>query len=58
VQAKSNSLSQTELFELKQVTEDAEAMGGDPLGDLAHQLMQALSESRIRLETIRREYAI
>jgi hypothetical protein len=43
---------------LKQVIEEVEATGGDPLGDLAHQLMQALTERRTTLETIQRDYAI
>lgn len=41
---------QTEIFQLKQTIEETEAMGGDPLGDLAQQLMQELSERKIQLE--------
>jgi hypothetical protein len=58
VQLELDSLPQNEVFELKLVTEGAETIGGDPLGHLACQLLQALSERRIRLETIRQDYAI
>jgi len=44
---------QTEIFHLKQTIEETEAMGGDPLGDLAAQLMQQLSEQKIQLEMVR-----
>lgn len=44
---------QTEIFQLKQTIEETEAMGGDPLGDLAQQLMQELSERKIQLEIAR-----
>ena len=40
---------QSEIYQLKISVEEAEAMGGDPLGDLAQQLLQQLSEQRIRL---------
>lgn len=41
---------QAEIFQLKQTIEESEAMGGDPLGDLAKQLMQEISERKIQLE--------
>lgn len=44
---------QAEIFQLKQTIEESEAMGGDPLGDLAKQLMQELSERKIQLEIAR-----
>lgn len=44
---------QTEIYELKKTIEEIEAMGGDPLGDLAKQLMQELSERKIQLENVR-----
>jgi len=44
---------QTEIVQLKQTIEETEAMGGDPLGDLAKQLMQELSERKIQLEIAR-----
>ncbi|MDO8892619.1 MAG: J domain-containing protein [Sulfurimicrobium sp.] len=46
---------QTEIFQLKQTIEETEAMGGDPLGDLAQQLMQELSERKIQLEIAQQE---
>ena len=50
VQQQMDAMQQTEIFELKQTIEETEAMGGDPLGDLAKQLMQELSERKIQLE--------
>jgi hypothetical protein len=44
---------QTEMFQLKKIVEDTEAMGGDPLADLAQQLRQELSERKIKLEIAR-----
>lgn len=44
----------SELFQLKHVIETAEAIGGDPLGDLAKQLMREISECEIRLNTMHR----
>jgi len=46
---------QTEIYQLKTTIEETEAMGGDPLGDLAQQLMQELSERKIRLEIAKHE---
>jgi len=53
VQQQMDAMQQTEIFELKQTIEETEAMGGDPLGDLAKQLMQELSERKIQLELAR-----
>ena len=50
VQEHIDAMQQTEIFQLKQTIEQTEAMGGDPLGDLAKQLMQELSERKIKLE--------
>lgn len=47
---------QTELFQLMQTIEEIEALGGDPLGDLAKQLMQELSERKIQLELTMHQY--
>jgi hypothetical protein len=47
------AMQETDIFHLKQTIEETEAMGGDPLGDLAKQLMQELSERKIQLETAR-----
>jgi hypothetical protein len=40
----------TEIFELKQRVEIAETIGGDPLGDLAKQLLQQTAERKVRLK--------
>jgi len=53
VQQQIDAMQQTEIFHLKQTIEETEAMGGDPLGDLAKQLMQELSERKIKLEIAR-----
>ncbi|NOU01361.1 MAG: J domain-containing protein [Gallionella sp.] len=53
VQQQMDAMQQTEIFHLKQTIEETEAMGGDPLGDLAKQLMQELSERKIQLEIAR-----
>ncbi|MDP1678809.1 MAG: J domain-containing protein, partial [Candidatus Nitrotoga sp.] len=41
---------QSDIYKLKITIERAELRGGDPLGDLAEQLLQELAERRIRLE--------
>lgn len=43
---------QSDIYKLKITIERAELRGGDPLGDLAEQLLQELAERRIRLEEI------
>lgn len=53
VQQQIDAMQQAEIFHLKQTIEETEAMGGDPLGDLAKQLMQELSERKIKLEIAR-----
>ena len=53
VQQQMDAMQQTEIFHLKQTIEETEAMGGDPLGELAKQLMQELSERKIQLEIAR-----
>lgn len=50
VEREMDAMQQTEIYELKKTIEETEAMGGDPLGDLAKQLMQQISERKIRLE--------
>ena len=55
VQQQMDAMQLTEIFHLKQTIEETEAMGGDPLGDLAKQLMQELSERKIQLEIARQE---
>ncbi len=46
-------LKQTELIELMTTITEAKALGGDPLADLAQQIMQQISERKIELEMIR-----
>lgn len=55
VQQQMDAMQQTEIFHLKQTIEETEAMGGNPLGDLAQQLMQELSERKIQLEIARHQ---
>lgn len=43
----------TGIFQLRKTIETAEAMGGDPLGELARQLMQAITERKAQLERSR-----
>jgi chromosome segregation ATPase len=50
VQQQMDAMCQTEIFQLQQTIEETEAMGGNPLEELAMQLMQELSERKIRLE--------
>lgn len=47
----------TEMYELFVTVTETEALGGDPLGDLARQIIQQISERRIYLEIIRQEKA-
>jgi small-conductance mechanosensitive channel len=42
------------ISQLKKTIETAEAMGGNPLGDLVKQLTQSITERKIRLEIARR----
>lgn len=46
------NLQQSELFQLRQGVEDGEAMGDDPLNDLAQQLLGEMAERRARLEML------
>jgi hypothetical protein len=46
-------LKQNELIELMTTITEAKALGGDPLADLAQQIMQQISERKIELEMIR-----
>lgn len=43
---------QTELFELMATVDEAETKGEDPLGDLARQLTEHISERKVRLELL------
>jgi hypothetical protein len=42
-----------ELYDLMTTVNEAKEMGGDPLGDLARQIMQQISERQIELEMVR-----
>jgi len=55
VEQEMGTMQLTEIFQLKLTIEETEAMGGDPLGDLAQQLIQELSERKIQLELERLE---
>ncbi|SDA14397.1 hypothetical protein SAMN05216315_10538 [Nitrosospira sp. Nsp18] len=50
IQQELETQKQSEIYQLKTSVEEAELMGGDPLGDLAQQLLRELSEQKIRLE--------
>ncbi|MGV1017562.1 MAG: J domain-containing protein [Fluviibacter phosphoraccumulans] len=49
-----DEIRQSEIHELRTTVEESEALGGDPLGDLAKQLMKDISEQRVEFETMRR----
>ena len=53
IQEELQEKTQSDIFKLKITIERAELRGGDPLGDLAEQLLQELAERRIRLIDIR-----
>ncbi len=53
IQQEIEVLKKTEIFQLKQNIEKAEARGDDPLGDLVQQLVKELSERKIRLKAAR-----
>ena len=46
-------ISTSELYELMMTVYETKALGGDPLGDLARQIMHQISEKKIELEMIR-----
>ena len=52
IQEELQEKTQSDIYKLKITIERAELRGGDPLGDLAEQLLQELDERRIRLEEI------
>lgn len=53
IQVQMDAMRETEIFTLKKTVEETETLGGNPLGDLAKQLMQQLSEKMIQLEMIK-----
>jgi hypothetical protein len=52
VQQETAALQETELFRLRQRIENAEATGGDPLGDLAKRLTTEMAERNGRLQAL------
>lgn len=50
IQPELEALEQTEVFDLMRTITESEAMGGDPLGDLARELMRQISERKIEYE--------
>ena len=50
MQQEMEAQQQTEIFQFKQSVEKSEALGGNPLADLARQLMKELSERKIQLQ--------
>ncbi|MDO9227090.1 MAG: molecular chaperone DnaJ [Pseudomonadota bacterium] len=50
IQPELEAQQQTEVFELMRTVNEAEAMGGDPFGDLARELMRQISERKIAFE--------
>ena len=50
IAAELDAMQHGELYELKTSVEEAEALGGDPLGDLASSLMREISERKIALD--------
>jgi hypothetical protein len=57
IQQEISALRQSEISQLKRNIEEAEANGDDPLGDLAHRLMQEVSARKVRLEAMREQAA-
>lgn len=55
VQQEMETHKRTEIFQLMQTIEKAEKMGGDPLGNLAKQLRQQISERQFKLNAMRRQ---
>jgi hypothetical protein len=53
IQQEIDALRKSEISQLKRSIEEAEAKGDDPLADLAQQLMQEISNRKIRLEAMR-----
>jgi hypothetical protein len=53
VQQEMEDHRKTEIFQLRQTIEEAEATGRDPLGDLAKQLMLEISERQRTLKVMR-----
>jgi hypothetical protein len=52
VQQEMDGMQKSEIFQLKQNIQAAEAKGDDPLGELAQQLMQEISNRKMRVEAL------
>ncbi|RFC35912.1 MAG: hypothetical protein DID92_2727743834 [Candidatus Nitrotoga sp. SPKER] len=52
IQQELQEKKQSDIYKLKITIERAELRGGNPMGDLAEQLLQDLSERRVRLEEV------
>ena len=52
VQQEMDGMQRSEIFQLKQNIQAAEAKGDDPLGELAQQLMQEISNRKMRVEAL------
>lgn len=52
IQQELQEKKQSDIYKLRTTIERAELRGGDPMGNLAEQLLQELSERKIRLEEI------
>ena len=52
IQHEIEAQQKTEIFQLKQTIEKSEENGDDPLGDLARQLEQEISERKVRLKAV------
>ena len=52
IQQEIDSQESQEIYQLKKTIEETEAMAGDPLGDLAKQLMQIISEREITIQML------
>jgi hypothetical protein len=55
IQQEIDASQKSEIFQLKQNIEQAEAKGDNPLADLAQQLMQEISNRKMRLEAMREQ---
>ena len=55
IQHEIDDLRKSDIFQLKQNTEEAEAKGDDPLADLARQLRQEIANRKMRLEAMQEQ---
>ena len=55
IQQEIETHKKAEIFQLRQDVEKAEAIGNDPLGELAKQLIQEISQRQIRLKAMQQQ---